>query len=385
MLPSRPESVGLSVGLLGVILSVNRFVRLLSNTWAGQICDRYGRRWPFLPALIVGAAITVGYGLIWGFPAFLLMRLLWGLCWSFLRLEYYQTVYDTAHRGNMARLMGTAHSITRMGSLAGMLFGGLLTDLLGFAPTLFLFGGLSLTAVPLALRWPAPKRPATSPPDEMVSADEGAAPPPEPSTAEPTPSARVMRARRGAVCWLGFCVLFAGAAIVDSTLGRLLLVRLGRTVPLLGVSLGVASLTGILLGVWLAIGLVTAPLFGHAADRLGRGRLILSAIFAAVLGLLALGCALHLATIMLGVVVLAFARAAVAPALDATAGSLTTLRDRARFVSRYVTFMDLGSACGPFLGLPLAAALGLGATYLLGAALLVSAAAAYLLTFRRSQ
>lgn len=383
VLPSRAESVGVSVGLLGVILSANRFVRLLTNTWAGRICDKHGRRIPFFAALIVGAAITAGYGVARGFFAFLMLRILWGFCWSFLRLEWYQTAYETSSSSNIGRVMGTSQSIVRIGTLAGSVLGGVLTDAIGFSRALFAFAAIGLTGAAVAARRPPPRGARCEPtsaiadPDAIADGDIA-----EYATDDPPAHARLLRARRVAVCWVGFCSLFAISSIVVATLGRLLLVRLGATIPVLGLTLGVASLTGILIGVRPGLSLVLSPVFGHASDVLGRRLVIVAALLVAIACHVLLAGTTHLALIVGAVLLLAVAAAAVAPALDATVRDLTTDRDRARFVSTYVTLLDLGSACGPLVGLAIAAAWGLASAYLVAAASVVSSAVVYLIAFR---
>ena len=85
VLPTHAEQLGIRLALVGILLSANRFVRLFSNSWAGYVHDRFHSSWPFVMALMAGACTTAVYGLLWGFWAFLIARLLWGVCWSFLR------------------------------------------------------------------------------------------------------------------------------------------------------------------------------------------------------------------------------------------------------------------------------------------------------------
>jgi MFS family permease len=58
VLPSQAEVIGVPIELVGILLSVNRFIRLLSNSWAGSVCDRLGYARPFTAALLLGAATT---------------------------------------------------------------------------------------------------------------------------------------------------------------------------------------------------------------------------------------------------------------------------------------------------------------------------------------
>ena len=86
----------ISVRWVGVILGVNRFIRLASNTLAGQFVVRFGRRVPFVASLVVASVVCVSYGISSGVWPFVVARMLWGICWSFLRMEGMQTVLDLA-------------------------------------------------------------------------------------------------------------------------------------------------------------------------------------------------------------------------------------------------------------------------------------------------
>ncbi|MBM4461564.1 MAG: hypothetical protein FJ011_28045, partial [Chloroflexi bacterium] len=47
ILPLEAPSLGIALPLVGVLLSANRLVRLLSNTAAGRVYERFGTRRPF--------------------------------------------------------------------------------------------------------------------------------------------------------------------------------------------------------------------------------------------------------------------------------------------------------------------------------------------------
>jgi uncharacterized membrane protein YidH (DUF202 family) len=70
IIPIHAEQLGIRLALVGVLLSANRFVRLISNSWAGRVHDRLRSPWPFVMALGIGACITAIYGLFWGFWIF---------------------------------------------------------------------------------------------------------------------------------------------------------------------------------------------------------------------------------------------------------------------------------------------------------------------------
>jgi len=152
VLPTYAEQLKIELALVGVLLSANRFVRLLTNSWAGYIHDRYHSAWPFVIALVLGACTTAMYGLLWGFWIFFIARLLWGTCWSFLRLEGYTAVITDAPPHNRGKLMGAYKSIISSGMMVGGFLGGILTDTIGYQNCLLSFACLSLLGV-VALFW----------------------------------------------------------------------------------------------------------------------------------------------------------------------------------------------------------------------------------------
>jgi MFS family permease len=61
VLPNLGAVLGISPFLVGVILSANRFTRILANAPAGSLIDRVGTRGPLVGGLFVEALATLGY------------------------------------------------------------------------------------------------------------------------------------------------------------------------------------------------------------------------------------------------------------------------------------------------------------------------------------
>ena len=85
-LPLNFQSVGLPVLWVGLILSVNRFVRILSNAFMVHAFSRYGLRSVMVIAVILAITSTFGYGLATGILSWLLLRIMWGLAFSAMRI-----------------------------------------------------------------------------------------------------------------------------------------------------------------------------------------------------------------------------------------------------------------------------------------------------------
>ena len=145
VMPSQPEAWSLSVPAVGLLLSANRLVRLVTNSVAAVAFERFGARAPFTFALVLSVGVTLAYGWSTAFVVLLGARMLWGTSWSMLRLGGFWTVLDEATDDNRGLLMGAYNAIVRMGSVGGALIGATLTDAMGHRPTLTIFAGAMAT------------------------------------------------------------------------------------------------------------------------------------------------------------------------------------------------------------------------------------------------
>jgi predicted MFS family arabinose efflux permease len=78
VLPTHTAEAGIALSSVGIILGINRAVRLFLNGPAGLVYDRWPRRRLFVPALFIGALSTAVYADTGGFWPILVGRLLWG-------------------------------------------------------------------------------------------------------------------------------------------------------------------------------------------------------------------------------------------------------------------------------------------------------------------
>ncbi len=159
ILPLEAANLGIALPLVGVLLSANRLVRLVSNTWASGIFERWGPKRPFAAATVLALLTTAVYALGRGFALFLPARLGWGVAWSALRQGGYQAIWagGAARRG---RLMGLLWGVIRLGSAVSVVAGGYLRDRFGYQTGVLAIMGATVLAIPLALalRWPRTRR-----------------------------------------------------------------------------------------------------------------------------------------------------------------------------------------------------------------------------------
>lgn len=364
VLPIHYAEAGIGLVAVGWLLSVNRWVRFFTNPLAGVVGPRLGWGWAFAGALWLAAITTAGYGVLKGLGALLVVRALWGLCWSFLRLGGMAAVLADSPRGRRGRLMGLFTGVFRLGSVVGVAAGGYLADRLGYGTTAVLFGaatalGAVVASLPPALagKWGSPGRASVA-----VGPTGGMHTHWLPTTGPEL-----------AACFSASMLQFVVSGLVTGTLGLLVKERLGADIAAGPWVLGAATVTGLLLGTRFLIDLVVGPAAGHWADRRGRGVALGAATVVVVGGLVVLGLANSLAVIALAALVLFAAGTGATAMLDAWAGDLAG-KAPGRFLPAYNTWLDLGAATGPIAGYYLAAQFGLAAAYASGVVALLLAA-----------
>jgi len=155
-LPIEAENLGIALPLVGILLSANRLVRLVSNTWASSMFEKFGPRKPFIFATILALFTTAVYGVGWGFSVFLLARIGWGIAWSALRQGGYQAVWVSGE-SSKGKMMGLLWGLIRLGSAFSVLLGGYLRDLWGYRAGVLGVMSVTALAIPVALsiHWPA--------------------------------------------------------------------------------------------------------------------------------------------------------------------------------------------------------------------------------------
>lgn len=319
----------------------------------------------------------------YGFWVLFVARVLWGVSWSFLRVGGLGTVLEHATAHDRGLLMGFFLGISRLGSLVAVALGGLLTDGIGYRQTLLLFAALSAMAVAISAPtggWtaPPPKEHHPNRPRERFSHAD--APPVQPL---PGMMDIAIRHRLRAVYACGFAHGFVMSGVVTATLGLLLKTLYGSSILVGSLSIGIATITGLLLSSRWLIDFGLGPYLGHVSDRLGRHRVILAAFLTGTLALVMFASVTTLWPLSLATVAIFASGTALAATLDASLGDLARPGQQARAIGRYTTFHDLGSACGPLLGYAFGVWLGLGVMYGLGVCLFLAAAGFYGWTCKR--
>ena len=274
VLPVAADDFGVSDRLgfaasfwIGLALSINRFIRLVSNATAASVYQRFGVRWPFVASIAAGALTTLAYGLGRGLALLLLARAVWGISYSFMRLAAHLTAFGVGTSDIRGRLMGFFNSGQRLGSLIAVTAGAMLFQITSREATFAALAGVGLLGVVAAVLVPDLR------PGRMDSGGRGfrghlglwtlavsRLPDDSGGLRFPILSISLMR----------FATAFAANGLAIATVAPYLAEVAGEDEMVLGGALTVVTLSGILIGFrWFSDLGLGVPL-GHLSDRIGR-------------------------------------------------------------------------------------------------------------------
>jgi len=335
-LPLIYSSFGLSIVHVGILLSANRLVRFVSNTFAGYVYGRKPLKWVLVASIIAAFFINLSYGYIGGFLPFLLMRLCWGITWSFLRLGGYLSVISFSNESNRGQFMGVYQSISGIGFLSGGLVGGILLDSWGYTSANLLLAFGTFLVIPIAFSL-TDKRLETNVQDQDQSFD--------------------IRTLVGNSELLSIGVgvmltrLFLGS-LISSTLSLYLAEVLGsQGTILLGREVGIASLTGLLLSLKLFTKFMLGPIIGVLSDRFGGKRTMILLFISGSVSLLILALSQSLGVITLAVFLSFLSDTGLGVVMASEVSDMVKTDDaQSKYtLSAFTNWIDLGSAMGPLV------------------------------------
>lgn len=333
VLPLYAEAFGVSLFVVGVLLSLNRWVRLVAYSVVVAIGSRLGPRRLMLAAAVTAAVSTLGYALAPGEILLMACRVLWGM--SFAALNLAVLAYAVSDRPNAGKRVGAGRTIVGSCQVATLIGGTLAVAWLGPRGVFAAVALVSALAIALAWRLPA-----------QAGATEAAEP-----FRLPVP---------GRLDLWGFALGLVVDGIFIVTLSLLL-----KDNPL---PLAPVVATGCLLAARAATEVLTAPLGGAMADRFGAGRLAIGAGLLLTVGLAAIALGYDLAGAAVVVVMRGLFNTLV-PVLVAERARGGMLASQAT----YATWRDFGAAIGPVVAGLLFATVPQAALYAVCAGLLLLA------------
>lgn len=311
VLPVHAAAFGVSLAWVGVLLSVNRFVRVFAYGLVARCTEVFGLRRMCIVACVGAVLSTALYWAGEGTALLLFARILWGLAYAVLVLV--TLGYAVEHRPSAGVRVGWSRAIQRIGPVGALLAGGWLAAELGPRAVFLVLAGVTCIAVPLAWSLPPDRR------ADLVAEER------HPALGRPRPL-------DGLFFLQGFGV--DGVFVVSITL----LIAEQRSVAAAVMS-GAA-----LLAVRHVVDAAAGPVFGAVGDRHGAARILGITVVLTAVGFM--GVALDFT--VAGALVLLVFRGAVA-----SLGPVAIVQAAAETdpimgsLARMQAWRDLGAAVGP--------------------------------------
>ena len=334
VLPLYHQEFGVSLAMVGVLLSLNRWIRLLANSAVAHLGERIGPHALMIAAALGSIVSTSLYGLAEGAALQVVARCLWGI--SFAALNLSSLAYAVNDRANAGKRVGLVRALIGVVQIMALVGGAWLVLEVGSRQVFVIFGAITSLALVAALLLPRL--------------------PPEPTSARgfklPIPHRLEI--------W-GFMLGFAGDGVFLLTLAFLMKDSITMVTPVLA--------TAMLLALRWTVEITTGPLAGWIGDRFGARQLAIANGVILVAGFAAIAAGHE----VIGAVLVVTTRGmfnTLIPVLviDRSGGG----RGKASVLSSqasYSTWRDFGAAVGPlsapwlFLNVaqgPLYAALAVG-------------------------
>ena len=261
---------------------------------------------------------------------------------------------DMTEPSNRGRWVGIYQVAFFLGASSGAFLGGFLTDGIGYHGAILVNAGLTLLGALYALFFLPETRhsfPLPSPPPQA----EG--------TKTPSPSRE-----RGSRHFFAAMALMGGnrlvyAGFIMATFGLYLVDKIGESVQIGTTTLGMASLTGILLGSSGLVSMVAAPLSGSLSDRLhDRWRVVAMGLLVGLVGFALLIWASPQVAAF-GILLTAVASGSNQSLATTITGDASDKKQHSRRLGLLFTSGDLMSAIGPPLAFALIPLVGVLPVY----------------------
>ena len=339
LLPVAPESFHITVFQIGILLSVNRFVRLITNEISTSVVTRLNSDKPLVIAVCLSTFITLGYAIPWGFWWLLFLRILWGGCFSLLRIEGYIAALRYSNRESLSRYMAWHETIK--GQIYGIItiISGVLADLISPRAVPVLLAVLTAMCLLFFRGGKA----------NLMGVDGSAV-----DTAPRMSRGKVSNPKLLIILGLVILVSATFATMMGSLRGRAIV---DYILPGAGIALGAATFAALfqVAGQIVSLG---GPVMGYICDKLGRRKAftIVFIIQITIIMVLALFKLWYIILVMF--IVQLFSGSASQILRTSIAGEYARGNEQALFMNRIATFQDMGSAMGPFLGYALYAGTG---------------------------
>ncbi|MFS0559915.1 MFS transporter [Terribacillus sp. 179-K 1B1 HS] len=335
VLPLQWQEFGLiSIWQVGLLLSINRFIRLPINPLVGMFYQRFQLKTGILISLIIAVFTTASYGFFKEFWLLFTMRALWGVAWSFLRIGGYLTVIETTTEANHGKNVGLYNGLWGLGGLVGMLAGGILVDQSSISIKMVttLFSLVGLITIPAVIHLV----PSTKNNPKQTQAKV--------TVKEWINSYITLILITGTV--MGFIVF----GLFASTLSRLIEDTYHAEWTVLHITIGAATLTGFIQALRWAWDPFIAPKIGNIIDKRKIPAHVI--LFPLLAGGIIISALVSFKTVGVLIILLLFFQmisTLFVTITDSLAIKAAAKSDKVKVMTAYTIVIDVGAALGPLL------------------------------------
>jgi MFS family permease len=313
ILPVYAETFGLTFVMVGVLLSINRFVRVLTYGIINNLINKFGKKNMCILAAVLATLSTATYGLSLGFIPLFIARIVWGIAYSILVLS--TLFYAVEYKQKAGTRVGISQSIQRIGSILSLLVGTWYVTYVG--PEMIFIIMAIPTSLGIFIAFFLPKEKIKENKDNSYKFQFK-----KPNSFE--------------------CLYFLQGYGVDGLFAITVTLMLVEQTQLNLAVLG----GGALLALRHFGEAIASPIFGTIADYIGARKVFIISCILVVVGFLLISIEM----IVTGAIILLIFRGAMAslgPALIAQ--SINNDNKVKNDLSRMQTFRDLGAAIGPIV------------------------------------
>jgi len=263
-LPLYVKQLGVSTGgstefWSGLVFSAQPLTMMISAPIWGAVADRFGRKLMLARATFGGALLLAAMGFAQSAEQLALLRALQGLVTGTMPAAN-ALVAASAPKEHSGEALGLLQTGAWVGVAVGPLLGGVIGDAIGFRESFWITGSLLALSGAAVLLW--------------VEEDF-----------HPVDKARRPKLVAG-YRWLLQSPIMIRLYIITflQALGRMIIMPIAALfiMQLMGTKVGVATVTGIMMGAMAVTSSVSGALMGRMGDRIGHNRVLLASVLAAM-------------------------------------------------------------------------------------------------------